>query len=107
MYVHRYPLARYEFFTEGPLYRRIDIRSETIHGDTITFDNWETGEREYSYMISSYDIPYGAYHEYFPNGNIRIKGTLDGYNPDGTLKKTGTWMQWDADGNLIREEHYP
>ncbi len=53
------------------------------------------------------DIPNGAYREYFPSGNIRIKGTLDGYNPDGTLKKTGTWMEWDAAGNVIREEHYP
>ena len=53
------------------------------------------------------DIPNGAYHEFFPNGNIRIKGTLDGYNPDGTLKKTGEWLEWNVDGQVIRRESYP
>ena len=39
--------------------------------------------------------------------DIRIKGTLDGYNPDGTLKKTGEWLEWNVDGQVIRRESYP
>lgn len=53
------------------------------------------------------DIPNGAYHEFFPNGNIRIKGTLAGYNDDGTLKKTGEWIEWDAQEKVVWKETYP
>lgn len=53
------------------------------------------------------DIPTGAYHEFFPNGNIRIQGTLDGYNSDGTLKKTGDWTKWNEQGKVIRRDQYP
>lgn len=107
MVVQLYPLARYEYFLDGSLYRRIDIHQQILKRDTIVFDNWETGEREFSYTEPAIDIPNGAYHEFFPNGNIRIMGTLDGYNADGTLKKTGEWKEWDANGKVIRRETYP
>jgi antitoxin component YwqK of YwqJK toxin-antitoxin module len=70
-------------------------------------EQMKTGEMEMVIQKYIKDIPNGAYHEFFPNGNIRIKGTLDGYNADGTLKKTGEWKEWDANGNVIRQETYP
>lgn len=107
--IQTYPLARYEYYPFDeqfqPLLRRVDIRQET-QVDSV-YDESLDGKLELIIQRYIIDIPNGAYHEFFPNGNIRIKGTLDGYNPDGTLKKTGTWMEWDAVGNLIREEHYP
>jgi hypothetical protein len=108
--VHRYPLSRYEYHLSDdpfpPLRRRIDIRQVAI-SDTLFVENIETGNLEMVVQKFIRDIPNGAYQEFFPNGTIRIKGTLDGYNQDGTLKKMGTWMEWDAAGNVIREEHYP
>ncbi len=107
--IQTYPLARYEYFPFDeqfpPLLRRVDIRQET-QTDSAYVERLDGG-MELIIQRFIIDIPNGAYHEFFPNGNIRIKGTLDGYNPDGTLKKTGTWMEWDAAGNVIREEHYP
>ena len=106
--IQKYPLARYEYYPTNdlfpPLLRRMDIRQETRYDSTLALVN---GKWEFEPTLYIIDIPNGAYHEFFPNGNIRIKGTLDGYNLDGTLKKTGTWMEWDAGGNVIREEHYP
>lgn len=106
--IQKYPLARYEYYPTNdlfpPLLRRIDIKQETRYDSIIVQVN---GKWEFEPSLYIIDIPNGAYQEFFPNGNIRIKGTLDGYNPDGTLKKTGTWMEWDAAGNVIREEHYP
>lgn len=107
--IQKYPLARYEYYPSTdqfpPLWRRIDIRQELrsdssrveLSNGTVFYYPWRTVK----------DIPNGAYHEFFPNGNIRIKGTLDGYNADGTLKKTGEWREWDKDENVIRREMYP
>jgi len=107
--IQRYPLARYEYHPSTDqfpaLWRRIDIRQEIIKDSTrVELSN---GTLFYYPWTKVLDIPNGAYHEFFPNGNIRIKGTLDGYNPDGTLKKTGEWLEWNADGQVIRRENYP
>ncbi|MBL7950144.1 MAG: hypothetical protein JNM62_00375 [Flavobacteriales bacterium] len=107
MVVHRYPDARYEFYLDGALFRRMDLGASSERYDTLMTENLETGELEVIVQAIRIDIPNGAYHEFFPNGNIRIKGTLDGYNADGTLKKTGEWKEWDANGNVIRQETYP
>ena len=101
--IQHYPLARYEFYLDDAMYRRIDIAEQNIT-DTLYTDCIEPLTTVISFKT---DIPNGAYHEFFPNGNIRIKGTLDGYNPDGTLKKTGEWLEWNADGQVIRRENYP
>lgn len=107
MIVQTYPLARYEYYIDGALFRRIDIERQYSRRDTTWTEHRDTGELIAIVQAVAEDIPNGAYHEFFPNGNIRIKGTLDGYNPDGSLKKTGEWLEWDADGNIIREERYP
>jgi antitoxin component YwqK of YwqJK toxin-antitoxin module len=107
MVVLENPLSRYEFFIDGALYRRIELIRDYSSRDTTWTEDLSTGDVFWIVQVIAKVIPNGAYLEFYPNGNIRIKGTLDGYNPDGTLKKTGTWMEWDADGNLIREEHYP
>lgn len=104
MQIQRYPMARYEYYTDGALYRRIDIRQ--MEHSYPSIEDIRVGEVVQVYR-SEYDIPNGAYHEFFPNGNIRIKGTLAGYNDDGTLKKTGEWTEWDKDENVIRKESYP
>ncbi len=107
MVVHDYPLARYEFYLDGAIFRRVDINRNVARSDTMMTEDLETGEMMIVIQEVLSDIPNGAYHEFFPNGNIRIKGTLDGYNEDGTLKKTGEWREWDANGNVIRQETYP
>lgn len=108
--IQKYPLARYEYHPSTDqfpsLWRRIDIRQLEI-ADTMYVENLSTGYLEMTVQRFIKDIPNGAYHEFFPNGNIRIMGTLDGYNPDGTLKKTGVWKEWNAEGKVIREETYP
>ncbi len=106
MVVQHYPFSRYEFFTDGALYRRIDILQKQQES-SYSIEDLKTGEIMAVVQSSMIDIPNGAYHEFFPNGNIRIKGTLDGYNADGTLKKTGAWKEWDANGTVIRSETYP
>jgi len=110
LHIQRYPLARYEYYPSNDpfpaLWRRIDIRQLEIT-DTMFVENIQTGDLDMVIQKFIKDIPNGAYHEFFPNGNIRIMGTLDGYDPDGTLKKTGEWKEWDADGNVIRREMYP
>ena len=105
--VQTYPLARYEFYTDGALYRRIDLSPATEQVDTLVIEDPLTGELFVTVKGIRGDIPNGAYHEFFPNGNIRIKGTLDGYTPDGTLKKTGEWTEWDESGKVVRRETYP
>ncbi|MFT3885193.1 MAG: hypothetical protein QM724_07125 [Flavobacteriales bacterium] len=104
--VQRYPLARYEYFADQALYRRIDIHQEQVPDTALVLDLNSGGFVE---MVDSTarDVPNGAYHEFFPNGNIRVKGRLDGYNADGTLKRTGEWTEWDADGKVVRRETYP
>ncbi len=110
MDVQRYPLARYEYLTGydpyPALWRRIDIQQQEI-SDTTFFEDFVSGEMKMLIQKLTKDIPNGAYHEFFPNGNIRVKGTLDGYNADGTLKKTGAWQEWDANGVVIKEDKYP
>lgn len=101
--VQRYPLARYEYFPDGALKRRIDIRQESSTQFRRVLVGGDSAEMEK--VIK--DIPNGAYHEFFPNGNIRIKGTLDGYNADGSLKKTGEWTEWDEHEHVIRKVVYP
>ncbi|HQW99316.1 MAG TPA: hypothetical protein PLS30_10230 [Flavobacteriales bacterium] len=103
--IQRYPLARYEYYPDGAMQRRIDIGQRHVT-DTMFVEQVSTGEMVMLVEKFVKDIPNGAYHEFFPNGNIRIKGTLDGYNDDGTLRKTGEWREWDADGIVIREETY-
>ena len=105
--VHRYPFARYEFYLDGALFRRIDIIQQEESREVGWKPDLGTGNTIGVISVMTIDIPNGAYHEFFPNGNIRIKGTLDGYNPDGTLKKTGEWLEWNADGQVIRRESYP
>ena len=104
--IQTYPLSRYEFYSDGTLYRRIDIEQKTVQ-DTASIENVVTGEIESILQEGVEDIPNGAYHEFFPNGNIRIKGTLAGYNDDGTLRKTGEWIEWDEDERMISKETYP
>jgi hypothetical protein len=108
-YIQKHPLARYEYHPSNDpfpaLWRQIDIRQEV--GSDSTRVELSNGTFFYHPWRTIVDIPNGVYHEFFPNGNIRIKGNLDGYNPDGTLKKTGEWTEWDANGNVIRRENYP
>ncbi len=101
--VQRYPLARYEYFPDGALQRRIDIHQESSTQFRRSLVGGDSGVTER--VIK--DIPNGAYHEFFPNGNIRIKGTLTGFNEDGTPKKTGEWIEWDEDERMISKETYP
>jgi hypothetical protein len=83
-------------------------RLEQQQRSVVLLENMERVDSMLVMLVEKFvkDIPNGAYHEFFPNGNIRIKGTLDGYNDDGTLRKTGEWREWDADGIVIREETY-
>ena len=104
MVVQTYPLARYEFYLDGALYRRIDIEQVEIPERGSDQDQ---DRKLHALPSPTSDIPNGAYHEFFPNGNIRIKGTLAGYNSDGTLKKSGEWREWDKDENVIWKETYP
>jgi len=110
MVIQRYPLSRFEYYLNSeefaPLRRRIDIRQQEI-ADTVYVEDITTGELVMVIQKFIKDIPNGAYHEFFPNGNIRIKGTLAGYNDDGTLKKTGEWIEWDAQEKVISKETYP
>lgn len=106
LYVQRYPLARYEYFLNGAMHRRIDIRQQ-VRIDTTFTESLIDGTMIPAIQKVTEDIPNGAYHEFFPNGNIRIKGTLDGYNPDGSLKKTGEWREWDSTGKVIHQRIYP
>jgi len=105
--IQRYPLARYEFYVNDAMYRRIDLGLPEERYDTLMVEDLDIGEMMIIVQIVRLDIPNGAYHEFFPNGNIRIMGTLDGYNPDGNLKKTGVWKEWNAEGKVIHEETYP
>lgn len=105
--VQTYPFARYEFYTDGALYRRIDLSPMTELADTLVIEGPLSGERFVTMKEFRGDIPNGAYHEFFPNGNIRIKGTLDGFNADGTPRKIGAWTEWDEKGNVVRRETYP
>lgn len=102
----RDPYARYEFYLSGVLYRSIEIQFRYGMADTTWVDDPDIGPIPIV-QESPVSIPNGAYHEFFPNGNIRIMGTLDGYNADGTLKKTGEWKEWDTNGNVVRRETYP
>ncbi len=105
--IYNYPLSRYEYYADNTHFRRIEIVQRTDRVDTLMTEDLETGELEIIVRPDLVDIPKGAYLEFFPNGNIRILGTLDGYSPDGKLKKTGEWKEWDADGKVIRQETYP
>jgi hypothetical protein len=105
--IYNYPLSRYEYYADNTHFRRIEIDQRTDRVDTLMTEDLETGELEIIVRPDLVDIPKGAYLEFFPNGNIRILGTLDGYSPDGKLKKTGEWKEWDADGKVIRQETYP
>lgn len=105
--VQTYPFARYEYYTDGALYRRIDLSSTTEQVDTMAIEDPLSGELFITVKGFRGDIPNGAYHEFFPNGNIRVKGTLDGFNADGTPRKTGQWTEWDEKGNVVRRETYP
>lgn len=109
MNIQKYPLARYEYYPSTDqfpaLWRRIDIRQEVMSDSSrLELSNGMVWYYPWRQVI---DIPNGTYQEYFPNGNIRIEGTLDGYNPDGTLKKTGEWTEWDENGKVVRRETYP
>lgn len=107
MHVQRYPLSRYEYYQDGALYRRIAILQQDDTREIGFRPDLATGDTIAMLQVVTIDIPNGAYHEFFPNGNIRIMGTLDGYNANGTLKKTGEWKEWDANGNVVRRETYP
>lgn len=106
MTVQTYPLARYEYYVDGAMYRRIDIAERYLRTDTLKKDLLG-GEVIIRLQEVTEDLPKGNYHEFFPNGNIRLKGMLDGYNPDGTPKKTGAWTEWGTNGKVIRQETYP
>lgn len=106
MQLHRYPFARYEFYVDGALYRRLDITQITDTREVGWRSDIASGDTIGVVQVLTMDTPNGAYHEFFPNGNIRIMGTLDGYNGDGTLKKVGRWREWDAEGNVIRDEEH-
>ena len=107
--IEKYPLARYEYHPSSDqfpaLWRRIDIRQE-VRSDSSRVE-LSNGTFFYYPWKRVVDIPNGAYHEFFPNGNIHIEGTLDGYNPDGTLRKTGQWTEWDESGKVIWTKTYP
>lgn len=92
---------------DGALYRRIDIL-QNIDTQEVGWRR-DFGSRDTIGVVTTrmMDIPNGAYHEFFPNGNIRVKGTLDGFNADGTPRKTGQWTEWDEKGNVVRRETYP
>ena len=110
LYVSRFPLARYEYFTGiepfPPLRRRIVIRQHEIV-DTSFVENIITGDMEMIIQKFIKDIPYGEYTEYHRNGNLRVQGQLAGYGSDGKLVRKGEWAEWDESGNLIWTLNYP
>ncbi|HEY0979033.1 MAG TPA: hypothetical protein VGE21_16300 [Flavobacteriales bacterium] len=107
MQVQNYPFARYEYHVDGSLYRRIDIVQVEDTREVGWKRDLATGDTIGMLEMVVQDIPKGAYHEFFPNGNIRIMGRLDGFNNYGTVKKVGEWREWDEEGKVIRREEYP
>jgi len=100
-------LARLEFDTQNNRrMRRVDIR-QTQKLDSIFVEDMDNGELTLVVANVVQDIPEGTYEEYHPNGQVRVRGTLAGYNADGSLKKTGEWLQWDTDGIVVQRETYP
>jgi hypothetical protein len=104
--VQRYPLARYEYYADDALYRRIDIKKERSTDTTLVLD-LNSGNFQEAVDSAHRDVPSGAYHEFFPNGNIRVKGKLNGFDAEGKPRKTGEWTEWDASGTVVRRETYP
>lgn len=104
--VQRYPLARYEYYADGALYRRIDIKQANVADTTLVLD-LNSGELVSAVDSITQDTPSGIYHVFFPNGNIRVRGRLNGLDAQGHPRKTGDWTEWDASGAVIRKETYP
>ena len=105
MMVQKYPLARWEFYVDGTVFRRIDIEQEP---EAESILDAQDGNKDQAVLVpSSKDIPNGAYQEFFPNGSIRVMGTLAGTDAEGMPKKTGRWREWAVDRTVLRDEVFP
>lgn len=105
MMVQKYPLARWEFYMDGTVFRRIDIEQEHVPEEVL--DPEESKKHQTILLSQTKDIPNGAYQEFFPNGSIRVMGTLAGADAEGRPRKTGRWREWAVDRTVLRDEVFP
>ena len=76
----------------------IDIELEDLGAKNQT-DQYEDGTPLYEVGIKD-GQKHGNYFEYFPTGELKMKGK---YKHD---LKSGTWKHYDVDGNLVKREKY-
>lgn len=76
----------------------IDIELEDLAAKSQV-DNYEDGSPRYEVGIKN-GQKHGNYFEYFPTGELRIKGK---YKND---QRAGTWKYYDEEGNLVKREKY-
>jgi antitoxin component YwqK of YwqJK toxin-antitoxin module len=93
-------LFRFQYYENGALQLKAAIQQHRGIDTIITFDP-ETLERsQIQYKRNFHDWPSGPYLEFFPDGNVKAKGEVDG------KKHLGKWLEYWANGNLKREIHY-
>lgn len=76
----------------------IDIELEDLAAKSQS-DYYENGQERYEVSIKN-GQKHGNYFEYFPTGEIKIKGKYR----EGLM--TGVWKYYDASGNLVKRERY-
>ncbi len=76
----------------------IDIELEDLAADSQT-ERHEDGSLKYEVSIKN-GQKHGNYFEYFPTGELKIKGKFK----DDLM--TGTWKYYDEQGNLVKREKY-
>ena len=83
---------------------------EKYNKDRVSYSSkisyFEDGKTKDELVLENKKKKLYIYHEYYPNGNLKLKGHIKFNESSYDYGKYGTWHHYDEDGTNHKKDHY-